>query len=143
MPLLGDSNKSKLEWTEAELIHIEKMASTGLGISDIAEFLCVADSSFRNHLKAAQEEAENFKGNARRKAELLDQNIYYRHSRGVQAHKLLISKGLTEHALKGNPNVLIFLAKSKLGWNDKILPEDPTETNSQILEGITVEFIEP
>ena len=140
---VNDGNKKGIYlFTEQELNHIEKMASTGLGITDIAQFLCISDSNFRKHLHEAKTEAENFNGNAKRKNEYLDQNVYFRHSRGVQANKLLISKGLTEHAMRGNPQILMFLARTKLGWNDRVAADDQNQSDADLLSDISVNFVE-
>ena len=74
MPILTDhvgNKKGNQLFTEQELNNVEKMASTGLGITDIAEFLCISDSNFRKHLQVGKTEAENFKGNSKRKNEFV------------------------------------------------------------------------
>ena len=146
MPILtkedGEHNK-RYEFTDDDIKIVEDMASLGLGIPDIAASLSVSEKYMYQVLKEEQKEAESFTGTGKYKTAYLDQNVWGRFQRGLKRHKMIISKGLTEHAIKGNPQVLMFLARSKLGWHDKPLLEDQNIADADALSDITVEFKSP
>ncbi len=131
------------EFTDDDMKIVEDMASLGLGVSDIASSLAISEKHLYQVLKEEQKEAESFTGTGKYKVAYLDQNLWGRYQRGVKRHKMIITKGLTEHAIKGNPQVLMFLARSKLGWHDKPLLEDQNIADADALSDITVEFKSP
>jgi len=146
MPIVPDNEtniKQTYIYTEHELADVQKMAANGLSIKEIAEFLYISLPTFKTNLAKEKTDAETFNGSPARKAEYLDQNLWFRYNQGVRAHKLLITKGITQHAMNGNPQVLMFLARSRLGWNDRLIPEDTALTNAEVLKNINVNFIEP
>ena len=146
MPVLtkGDTDINKsYELTEEDLNLVESFSALGLGVTDIAAALSVSEKFMYQILKEDQKEAESFKGRGKYLIAYLDQNVWGRYQRGLKRHKMIITKGLTEHAIKGNPQVLMFLARSKLGWHDKPLLEDQNIADADALSDITVEFKSP
>ena len=145
MPILtkkdGERNHT-YEFTDDDMTIVEEMAALGLCISDIAAALTISDKQLYHILRKEQKEAESFKGKGKWKVAYLDQNLWARFNKGLNRHKMIITKGLTEHAIKGNPQVLMFLARTKLGWNDKIVQEDQNQLNAEILSEITIDFVE-
>jgi len=136
MPVI-DSNKDSgnkkadMYLTDHELDDVQNLASAGFSIQDIAEFLYIADQTFRKMLKKSKENCESFKGDKFRKAEFLDQEVWFRFKQGQRMQHLMVSQGITKEAIEGNTQVLLFLARTKLGWNDKLLQ---TEEHSAVEE---------
>jgi len=143
--LTKDDNEinHRYEFTEDDLQIVEHFASLGLSIPDIAAALAVGEKYLYQVLREEQKEAESFKGRGKFLTAFLDTNIWGRHERGLRRHKTIITKGLMEHAVKGNPQVLMFLAKSKLGWHDRPILEEQNALDSEIISEIQIGFIEP
>ena len=128
------NKKADMYLTDAELDDVQKLASAGFSIQDIAEFLYIADQTFRKMLSKSKKAVESFKGNKSRKHEFLDQEVWFRYKQGVRMQSLMVSQGLTKEALEGNTQVLLFLARSKLGWHDKIISSDDTSAVDALAE---------
>jgi len=137
-----DKNNHEYEFTESDLDIVENYAALGLGMEDICATLSVSKKFLWSAMKKEQEAAESFTGSGKYKTAFEDFNVYCRYNRGLHRHKTVITKGLMEHAIKGNPQVLMFLARTKLGWNEKVVQDDQNAVNAELLSEIVVDFVE-
>lgn len=131
MPYLEkpEGMKRQYVWTEQDLINIENFAQLGFSHKDIAKALGVPTSTFQLAMKKDEEEAATFIGDEVCRSQYLDQNMWFRYSRGVTAHKMIISRGIMNLAKDGNATVLIHLSKTRLGWKDN---------TEQVLESLQI-----
>ena len=91
--------RPKIELTEEQIAHIEKLAPV-LTQEQLADFLGISDRTFRNKMWE-------------------DERVYAAYKRGRGDAVANVGKNLIQQALDGNTTAAIFFLKTQAGWREK------------------------
>ena len=120
----------KLEITD--YAEVTKLAGLGMNQSLIADSIGLTERTFARRLAEDRMIFEEAEGKRKQKKITKDNNLYVAWQSGIRKHKVMISKGCWDKARSGDTTMLIFMAKTRLGWREEKEEDRAKDTNIDI-----------